>query len=76
MGFQLQNIKDNSIIEIISMNIDNENNILILQDNELDILSLANFKDMVLGTNKNLDRPNEEAKPALYRLIVELSTNR
>ena len=67
MGFKIQNITDNSILEIISMNIDNENNILILQDNELGILSIANFKDMVLGTNKNPDRPNEEAKPATYK---------
>jgi hypothetical protein len=71
MGFQIQNITDNSIIEIISMNIDNENNILILQDNELGILSIADFKDMAFGANKNPDRPNEEAKPATYRLVIE-----
>lgn len=71
MGFKIQSIKDNSMIEIISMNIDNENNILIVQDNELGILSIADFKDMILGTNKNANQPNEDAKPATFRFAIE-----
>ena len=67
MGFRIQKIEDNSIIEIISMNIDSDNNILILEDNELNILSINDFKDMILGTNRN---PNEEAKQATYRLVA------
>ena len=50
------------------MNIDNENNILVFQDNELSILSIDEFKDMILGKTS---RPNENAKSATYTLIRE-----
>ena len=68
MSFKIRSIEDNSIVEIISMNIDHENNILVLEDNELGILSINEFKDMILGTSKNKDRPNEEIKPATHKL--------
>lgn len=41
---------DNSIIEIISFNIDNDNDILIKEDKQIDIISLQKFKEMTLGT--------------------------
>lgn len=47
--FVLQKIDDNSLIQILAMNIDNDNNILVLENNELEILSLDRFKDMILG---------------------------
>ena len=68
MIFKIQNITDNTIIEIISMNIDSENNILVFQDNELSILRIDEFKDMILGKTS---RPNENAKSATYTLIRE-----
>jgi hypothetical protein len=43
----------NSIIEIISFNIDDENNVLIVEDGQIDIISLDKFKDMTLGTNSS-----------------------
>lgn len=48
--FKIQNISDNTIIEIIAMNIDNENNILIKEGNSVSTISIDDFKDMVLGT--------------------------
>lgn len=48
--FKIQNISDNSVIEIIAMNIDNENNILVKEGDKTSILNLSDFKDMVLGT--------------------------
>jgi hypothetical protein len=68
MRFKIKHITDHSIIEIISMNIDNENNILVLEDNELGVLSIGEFKDMILGTSKNKDRPNDEVKSATHKL--------
>lgn len=68
MRFKIKHITDHSIIEIISMNIDNENNILVLEDNELGILRIGEFKDMILGTSKNKDRPNDEVKSATHKL--------
>jgi hypothetical protein len=38
------------------MNIDNENNILIIEDEKASVISLNDFKDMVLGTLKG-DKP-------------------
>jgi len=54
--FKIQNLSDNSIIEVIAMNIDNENNLLIKEGNSASILSINDFKDMVLGTNEG-DKP-------------------
>jgi len=48
--FRIQNIEDNSVIEIIAMNIDNENNILAKEDNKATIITISDFKDMVLGS--------------------------
>lgn len=48
--FKIQNIEDNSIIEVIAMNIDNENNVLIKESNSVSTISIDYFKDMVLGT--------------------------
>ncbi len=47
--FRIQNIQDNSVIEIIAMNIDNENNILAKEDDKVSIIAISDFKDMVLG---------------------------
>ena len=47
--FKIQNKEDNSIIEIVAMNIDNENNVLIKENNSVSTISLNDFKDMVLG---------------------------
>ena len=69
MSFKLQKIADNSIIEILAMNIDNENNILISENNELDILKLEDFKDMILGTAK--EHQNDTATAPTYRLLTE-----
>lgn len=46
--FRIQNIEDNSVIEIIAMNIDNENNILAKEDDRASIIAISDFKDMVL----------------------------
>jgi hypothetical protein len=59
--FSIQNIEDNSVIEIIAMNIDNENNILAQEDSKATIITISDFKDMVLGT---LD-----GKVATYKII-------
>ncbi len=69
MSFKLLKIADNSIIEILSMNIDSENNILISENNQLDILKLQDFKDMILGTAK--DNLNDIAKDPTHRLHTE-----
>ena len=69
MSFKLLKIADNSIIEIITMNIDSENNILISENNQLDILKLQDFKDMILGTAK--DNLNDVAKAPTHRLHTE-----
>ena len=47
--FKIQNLLDNSETEIIAMNIDKENNILRSEDNNLGVLSIEDFKEMVLG---------------------------
>ena len=47
---KLKNKTDNSIIEIISFNIDNDNDILIIEDKQIDVISLQKFKEMTLGT--------------------------
>ncbi len=59
--FRIQSIEDNSVIEIIAMNIDNENNILAKEGNRVTILTISDFKEMVLGT---LD-----GEEATYRII-------
>lgn len=59
--FRIENIEDNSVIEIIAMNIDNENNILAKEGDKAIILTISDFNDMVLGT-----LGGEEAN---YRLI-------
>jgi len=48
--FKIQNISDNSIIDIIAINIDNENNILVKDGDSASIITIADFKDMILGT--------------------------
>ena len=50
---KLKNKTDNSITEIISFNIDNQNNILIKEDGKINIISLSIFKDMTIGTLAN-----------------------
>lgn len=67
MCFKIQRIADNSVIEILSMNIDNEHNILVIQDGELGILKLEDFKDMILGTSKL--NSHDSVKEPTYRLI-------
>ena len=47
---KLKNKKDSSIIEIIAFNIDDKQNVLIKRDNDISILKINEFKDMVLGT--------------------------
>lgn len=59
--FRIENIEDNSVIEIIAMNIDNENNILAKEGDKAFILTISDFKDIVLGTLGG--------KEANYRLI-------
>ena len=49
--FRIQNLEDNSIIEIIAINIDNENNILVKEGNNTSIINITDFKDMLLGTH-------------------------
>jgi hypothetical protein len=66
--FKIQNISDKTIIEIISMNIDNENNILVFEDDTFEIISLNNFKNMILGTEP--DSVNPKAKEATYKLFT------
>lgn len=41
--FKIQNKEDNSINEIIAMNIDDENNVLIKERNSVSTISLNNF---------------------------------
>jgi hypothetical protein len=48
--FKIQNISDKTIIDIIAINIDNENNVLIKESNSVSTISIDDFKDMVLGT--------------------------
>jgi hypothetical protein len=48
--FKIQNIENNSIIEIIAMNIDDVNNILIKENRKASIISISEFKDMILGS--------------------------
>ena len=43
---KLKNKTDNSIIEIISFNIDNDNDILIIEDKQIDVISLQKFKEI------------------------------
>lgn len=64
--FKIQNISDRTIIEIISMNIDNENNILIYEEDTFEIIKLNDFKNMILGTEP--DSSNPKAKEATYKL--------
>lgn len=49
--FKIQNLNDNSIIEIVAMNIDNENNILTKEGETISVVNIEEFKDMVLGQN-------------------------
>jgi hypothetical protein len=61
---KLKNKTDNSIIEIISFNIDNNNDIITIEDNKVVIITLENFRDMTIGTeakngNKAADPTHE-----------------
>ncbi|PWA03984.1 hypothetical protein [Flavobacterium psychrotolerans] len=64
--FKIQNVNDDTIIEIISMNIDNENNILAVEETVPYILSISEFKDKILGTNSD---NTGESKEATYKII-------
>jgi len=66
--FKIKNIEDDSIVEVISMNIDIENNILVLQNGKLDILGINNFKDMILGTNPNPKNLGEIIKEPTHKI--------
>lgn len=51
------------------MNIDNENNILIIEDGSLDIISINKFKDMILGENVNSERADIKIKEVTYKIV-------
>lgn len=68
--FKIQSISDNSIIEIIAMNIDNENNILIIEDGSLDVISLNKFKDMILGENVASKKGNNKLEDVTYKIVI------
>jgi peroxiredoxin len=59
--FKIQNIHDKSVIEIIAMNVDNENNVLIKEGGIVSIITISEFKDMVIGSNIG--------NPAIYRIV-------
>jgi hypothetical protein len=69
--FKIQNISDKSIIEIIAMNIDNENNILAKEGDIAFLISIIDFKDMMLGTSPNSENTNVKIKEATYKLFSE-----
>jgi menaquinone-dependent protoporphyrinogen IX oxidase len=58
--FKIQNNSDNTIIQVIAMNIDEEQNVLVKNSDSLDIISIADFKDMILGAN---------GIPATYHIV-------
>ncbi len=68
-GFKIKKISDDSIIDIISMNIDNDNCVLISKDGSLDIISLNKFKDMIMGENANSENGDGKIKEATYKII-------
>jgi hypothetical protein len=65
---KLKNISDNSIVEIISFNIDNANNILITEDGKINVISLSIFKNMTLGT---FGSANQKASSATHEIYGE-----
>lgn len=68
MSFKIIEITTNSIIEILAMNIDNENNLLIAENNRIDILRIEDFKDMVLGKTKDIhDAESQEPTHRLFK---------
>lgn len=63
---KLKNISDNTIIEIISFNIDINNNIVIIENGIVQIISLSTFKDMTLGTLGNTNQKAANPTHEIY----------